>query len=123
MKAMQAQPVTPDAATIHLKFERAPSNLRTMLGSVLAGRPALAAPDRLKVRFHAQWTGAQADPQAVRNYLALCEDASTTPKPPSTARPGRPANDAGKPSCAFGIENGPPTTRPSNTMRWSLPQT
>jgi len=54
---------------------------------------------------------------------ALCDEASTVPKPPSVASPVRSLNDGGKPSAALGMLNGPPTAIPSNTIRCSLPQT
>jgi acyl dehydratase len=62
-----------DAPTIELAFDRQPANRQALLGSLLARRPALAAEDALGVRFHALWTGAVADPDAVRSYMELCD--------------------------------------------------
>lgn len=65
--------MTKDTPAIELAFSRPPSNRKALVGSLLARRPALAAANRLGVRFHAVWTGAQADPAAVRAYMELCD--------------------------------------------------
>ncbi len=48
-------------------------------------------------------------------------EASTTPKPPSAATPGRSANDGGNAPPAGGMSNGAPSGW-SNTMRCRRPQ-
>lgn len=59
---------------IELHYSQTPSNKGALIASLLARRPALAAPDKLDVTFHATWTGARVDPQALRSYMALTED-------------------------------------------------
>lgn len=61
-----------DTPTIELAFARQPANRRALLGSLLARRPALAPENQCGVRFHAVWTGAVADPAAVRSYMDVC---------------------------------------------------
>jgi len=58
---------------IELHYSQTPSNKGALLASLLARRPALAAPDRLNVKFHATWTGAKVDPRTLREYMALCD--------------------------------------------------
>lgn len=58
---------------IELNYSQTPSNKGALLASLLARRPALAAPDKLDVKFHATWTGARVDPLALRSYMALTE--------------------------------------------------
>jgi len=61
-----------DIPTIELAFDRQPANRQALLGSLLARRPALAPQDQCGVRFHAVWSGALADPAAVRSYMDVC---------------------------------------------------
>jgi hypothetical protein len=65
--------MNPNTPAIELVFSKPPSNRKAMVHSLMARRPALAVAERRKVRFHAVWTGAQADPAAVRAYMALCD--------------------------------------------------
>jgi acyl dehydratase len=65
--------MNPNTPAIELVFSKPPSNRKAMVGSLMARRPALAPANRLGLRFHAVWTGAQADPSAVRAYMALCD--------------------------------------------------
>ena len=62
-----------DTPTIELAFGRQPANRQALLRSLLAGRPALAPENQCSVRFHAVWTGAIADPAAVRSYMDICD--------------------------------------------------
>lgn len=65
--------MNPNTPAIELVFSQPPTNRKALVASMLARRPALAPAERRKVRFHAVWTGAQADPAAVRAYMALCD--------------------------------------------------
>ena len=65
--------MNPNTPAIALAFSQPPTNRKALVASLLARRPALATPEKLAVRFHAVWTAAQADPAAVRAYMALCE--------------------------------------------------
>lgn len=64
--------MTLNTPTIELAFSQPPTNRKALVASLLARRPALATAEQRKVRYHAVWTGAQADPAAVRAYMALC---------------------------------------------------
>jgi acyl dehydratase len=58
---------------IELNYSQTPSNKGALLASLLARRPALAATNKLNVKFHATWTGAKVDPKTLRDYMALCD--------------------------------------------------
>jgi acyl dehydratase len=75
--------ITPANATamptpIELRYDRTPTNRQAMLRSLLARRPAQAPLHTLDVCFHAQWNGAQVDSDALRSYMALCDDANAS---------------------------------------------
>ena len=57
---------------ISLSFKARPRNATSLLCSLLGGRPRQAPVSEQGVRFEARWMAAQADPQGLALYRAVC---------------------------------------------------
>jgi len=57
---------------VSLAFSSRPRNAGALFRSLLAGRPAQAAPDQLSIAIDAHWHGAQADVRRLKQYREVC---------------------------------------------------
>ena len=74
--------LTMTSSPISLQFKARPRNATPLVCSLLGGRPRQAPVSEQGVRFEARWMAAQADPQRLALYRALCGLRDTGNLPP-----------------------------------------